>query len=76
VQDVAAQEHQAFALAGSEAKNASEQSMMANTKRRFLSMYGLLRKADVKPMRLRASRFRRGTWEGYVRPSGVSTAEQ
>ena len=38
VQDVAAHEHQAPALAGSEATNASEQSITANTKRRFLSM--------------------------------------
>jgi hypothetical protein len=37
VQDVAAQEHQEPALAGSEAKNASEQSITANTKS-FLSM--------------------------------------
>ena len=44
LQDVAAQEHQDPALAGSEATNVSEQSITANTKRRFLSMYCLLLK--------------------------------
>lgn len=42
VQEVAAQEHHAPALARSEAKNASEQSITVNTKMRLLSMDSLL----------------------------------
>lgn len=66
VQDVAAQEHQASARAGSEATNANEQSIMANTKRRFLSIVSLLREADIKQMRLRASRLKGNM--GKIRP--------